>query len=787
MSVLGDAVMAAAAAAAMKGTTVLGSTVVGMPLNQQRGSRMQSRGGGSTATRNSELSGREQEEEEAAELVAAGVAAATSDNPEPILARGALVRSRNDGLMECRPLFEPMRSNAKGADKHPGLEPTVLINTSFISQIDGQSEKLQGASSSAGGANVAKFVQDHRALMLNFFRLEFQASEYVDGFRRAIGLPWYTKAPMLLMLLLILSGSGLLLFVQHEVAKVRQGIDALHVAPPVAPDFSDRTFDLRVKRHYITPGRNARVCRCTHWAYDPRIRYHAIDFTAFESNAYSLLHGQLNRSIVRSMSVYSETAPAAASGYGYCSSPSTLANHECPALLDGSSTMELIWHWSTASGWPHAKTARPLSFAGTPMDGSSSGTFLLAIDFEPSGFPSPISSSPFSFWDESGVSVRLTSQRREQGLATITLTNTKFDTTNTNHTASHCFVLSLRGGEQGTAGSMPVNSSVDSLRAQGLVSVVSWSMRTRSAGIGTRISAWRPVLPAVTAGVDLGRSDWRETYAAMPNASNSTGQNANLSWQFMWAANESSYNPVEPHTHAFGASTPAAARCSCYGPGYSYSSIVGGCVQQNSAHQDDTVLALCDSILQDGDVICTACTYTNNGTSGRIGGPHPTDELCMGQLTVFPADSVIERRHIHAPKCGIGFYHSNTSASDCVDTDECASNPCGATGTCAESNTVSLSDGAFARIGPSAGACRFVHPNDNFASYFTLIIVGAFDRNACERECEADTTGTVCRGYEYQAGTGKCELWHKLPGATAPVEGYQCFVRVGTAGSYACT
>ena len=260
MSVLGDAVMMAAAA------------------SERRIAIGTAHGGESGAGTN------EQDSSPAAEI-GGGVSGATSENPEPLLvhficstlrvfrcnhltavhsqARGALVRKGlDDELVECRPLFTPMRSNARGSADHPGMEPTVLINTSFISQIDGQSAKVEASASTASGANVAKFVQDHRALILNFFRLEFQDSEYVGLFRRAVGLPWYTTITLALLTLLMATGATLLACVQYQVAAAKQGLDALHAAEPYPPDFSDQVIAVHVDHQYITPGLNARYISC---------------------------------------------------------------------------------------------------------------------------------------------------------------------------------------------------------------------------------------------------------------------------------------------------------------------------------------------------------------------------------------------------------------------------------------------------------------------------------------------------------------------------------------------
>eukprot|EP01048_Picozoa_sp_COSAG05_P035762 COSAG05_NODE_15726_length_362_cov_3638.011407_1_plen_61_part_01 len=55
------------------------------------------------------------------------------------------------------------------------------------------------------------------------------------------------------------------------------------------------------------------------------------------------------------MSLYTETAAMTGSGIGHCSIASAHVNHACAHKPDGVSSLELIWQWSTASGFPHAK------------------------------------------------------------------------------------------------------------------------------------------------------------------------------------------------------------------------------------------------------------------------------------------------------------------------------------------------------------------------------------------------------------------------------------------------
>jgi hypothetical protein len=109
------------------------------------------------------------------------------------------------------------------------MEPTVLIKTSFIAKLEGQDEKLEAGKNSAGGVNLAKFVADHRALMLDFFRFEFRKSEDLPAFRRALGLPWYTQLPLFSLILLVLSGIALLFVLRYEVSLAEDGIEALYV------------------------------------------------------------------------------------------------------------------------------------------------------------------------------------------------------------------------------------------------------------------------------------------------------------------------------------------------------------------------------------------------------------------------------------------------------------------------------------------------------------------------------------------------------------------------------
>lgn len=477
-------------------------------------------------------------------------------------------------------------------------------------------------------------------------------------------------------------------------------------------------------------------------------------------------------------------------GIGYCSRVGAHKNHACPGLPDGVSSLELLWQWSTASGWPHATSAHLLPFAGLPMDGSQAGQLMIAVHYEPTLFPGPISSSPFAFWDQSGVSIRLSAQLRPQALSTISLANMAFTTNNLNTTASHCFAISLRG-ESSTSDQLPMNSTLEALRQQGLVSVQSWAMGTRGAGTSVRMSAWRP-LPLSgghSRGVDLAKAGWRSEYVSQQHQlklSNETDPATALhrSWQLLWSANDSNYDGSQPHTHQFIDLKNSAMLCGCYVDA-EYDEVAGGCVRQNNPTE---VLLHCGSILQDRDVICTSCTYGFNSSVVRHNGLGPQDELCMGYLTVLPAESVAQSRYVHSQNCSIGQYNANVTACGCDDANECASAPCEhPEHSCVESTSVNLTEGRFARVGPAyeGSACRFLGPVDN-PEYYQVITVGAFDRNACETECEQDVTGDVCRGFEYHSRTGRCELWHVSPSTWTAADGYQCYIRVGTSGTYAC-
>jgi hypothetical protein len=369
MSVAGDAVMMAAAAAAAAGNrSILSSAVVGRKLRQDAtDEKPPSRDSGAAAeSPTSQLPGTPADVPE--------VTGATSDNPEPIAAGGAFVRKGDargiaadeqqqqeggsvaDHLMECRPLFVPMKSNAQGMVEGHEMEPTVIIKTSFISKLEGQEENMEALKGATSGVNLAKFVQDHRALMLDFFRYEFRKNEDLPAFRRALGLPWYTQLPLALLLLLVLSGTLLLFWIRFEVSLAEDGVEALKVPPPIKPDFSEQVLSVQLDRHFVTPGKQSRSCRCVDWPHDPRVRYHATDVQPVEQNAYMRFHSMMNRTMIHSIELYTEPYSAVANGVSYCARPGVRRNHECEYLPDGASTLQLLWQWS-----PYARTQPPAS------------------------------------------------------------------------------------------------------------------------------------------------------------------------------------------------------------------------------------------------------------------------------------------------------------------------------------------------------------------------------------------------------------------------------------------
>ena len=814
MSVAGDAIMQAATSAAAAGNSgILGSAVVGVPLRQHkpREPPVPLADGpepvcAPLAPIPMPLALPESEGEKA--VVVAGT---SSDNPEPILSAGALVRKgdalgggelQQDGqLMECRPLFEPMRSNAQGARVGRDMEPEIIIKTSFIAKLDGQGDKLEGAQ----GVNLAKFVQDHRALVLDFFRFEFRSNEDLSAFRRALGLPWYTRLPLALLLLLVLTGVALLFWLEYEVELANRDLDALRVPPAFEPDFSNQTLFVSTTRHFITPGQSSRVCRCVDWPFDPRIRYHATRMYPVERNAYFRYHSLINRTIIRSLELYTEPRAARSSRHGYCSRPGMGKNHACPYLPDGGSSLQLLWQWSAASqAQGYDSQAHIPTFGGYPMGASETGLMLLAIDYDASEFPAPIISTPFSFWDESGIAVELTARLHTESLKSLTLSNVHFATSPGRSSAKHCFALSTRAQNTRYAAGSADDATAASMRRHGKLSAVGWTVRTKASGVAVSLSAWRPTAPPhAQTDTDISMPNWSDEFSA--TYGNGSGLNASttrdraadhMDWQLLWSHEDSSFLPQDVRTYSMGAA--GAGRCSCHADA-TFDAALRRCVDPTGEPLVD-----CGSVLQDGDVICTRCDY--NASATLSSGFRPGEELCLAHLVVYPSEAVAQQQYTTRPSCRVGFTSTPTG---CVDVDgppphvrrvsvlagfvlradgwfclsECASGPCAGL-SCADSTTAG-GQHMFVPVGIGHRACRFTSDSDNQPSYFQRSDVAAFDRAACEALCvelDADT----CRGYEYKSSTGACELWNVSPAASANAEGRECFARVGPVGTFSC-
>jgi len=71
-------------------------------------------------------------------------------------------------------------------------------------------------------------------------------------------------------------------------------------------------------------------------------------------------------------------------------------------------------------------------------------------------------------------------------------------------------------------------------------------------------------------------------------------------------------------------------------------------------------------------------------------------------------------------------------------------------------------------------ACRGDHSGDNNESYYSAHNVAPNNVNECFQLCYDSST---CHGVEYQKSTGRCEVWNRIPLATANVDGYECYVK----------
>jgi hypothetical protein len=425
------------------------------------------------------------------------------------------------------------------------------------------------------------------------------------------------------------------------------------------------------------------------------------------------------------------------------------------------------------------------------VGGSETGALLLVVNYDAYGFPNPITSTPFSFWDESGIRLRMTTVMREHSLARLTMAN--FDSTPTDNRASHCFALSLKSLDLDVE--TDANQTVETLRRNGHVAALGWSMRTRNWGTSVRLTAWRPGVdvvpygeqPAMPSDIDISSPNWREEYGSENRSDYSRasfrGRPADhLRWQMLWSQSDTSFRPHEVRTYPLATTEDGSNLvtelvpedpCSCHIDAQ-MDNVTGRCM--GSTGQP---LADCGAVLQHGDVICSRCEF-NASKSGGV-----EEELCVAHLLVYPAEAVAQVHYTTLPSCRVGFHNADSTHAGCVDTDECMSSPCPEEVACNESTTVPASAGKFVPIGRGHRACRFTSADDNSADYYTLASVDAFDRAACEAQCEA-LDGDTCRGYEYRTSTGACELWKVSPGFSALADGRECFARVGSIGTFSC-
>ena len=432
-------------------------------------------------------------------------------------------------------------------------------------------------------------------------------------------------------------------------------------------------------------------------------------------------------------------------------------------------------------------------FAGFPVGGSETGAFLLVVNYDSSGFPNPITSTPFSFWDESGIALQTTTLMREHSLARLTMAN--FDSTPTDNEASHCFALSLKSLDFDA--DTDANETVAALRRNGHVAALGWSIRTRRWGTSVRLTAWRPGVdvvpygeqPATSSDVDISSPNWREAYGDGPgngslySRASFRGRPADhLRWQMLWSQSDTSFRPHELRTYSLATTEDGSNvvtgllpedPCSCHIDAQ-IDNVTGRCMGSTGQ-----LLADCGAVLQHGDIICSRCDF-NASKSGGV-----EEELCVAHLLVYPAEAVAQVQYTTLPSCPVGFHNADSTHLGCMDTDECASSPCPDEVACNESTTVSASAGKFVPIGQGHRACRFTSEDDNSADYYELVSVDAFDRAACEAECSA-RDGDNCRGYEYRRSTGACELWKVSPGFSALADGRECFARVGSIGTFSC-
>eukprot|EP00931_Biecheleriopsis_adriatica_P066401 TRINITY_DN40771_c0_g1_i1.p1 TRINITY_DN40771_c0_g1~~TRINITY_DN40771_c0_g1_i1.p1 ORF type:complete len:707 (-),score=118.03 TRINITY_DN40771_c0_g1_i1:437-2557(-) len=84
------------------------------------------------------------------------------------------------------------------------------------------------------------------------------------------------------------------------------------------------------------------------------------------------------------------------------------------------------------------------------------------------------------------------------------------------------------------------------------------------------------------------------------------------------------------------------------------------------------------------------------------------------------------------------------------------------------------SRGSFQLVGGEAGrVCRGANPQDNSADYYS--VGGASLLATCQNRC-LSTPG--CTGIEYNAGTGRCEVWTRPIHSSLAVAGFDCYLYV---------
>mmetsp|Transcript_56210 Transcript_56210/g.100154 ORF Transcript_56210/g.100154 Transcript_56210/m.100154 type:complete len:699 (-) Transcript_56210:343-2439(-) len=116
-----------------------------------------------------------------------------------------------------------------------------------------------------------------------------------------------------------------------------------------------------------------------------------------------------------------------------------------------------------------------------------------------------------------------------------------------------------------------------------------------------------------------------------------------------------------------------------------------------------------------------------------------------------------------------------TSATTTASTTTITTIATTATASTTEATTTSATqgdDGFFTVDGSADRVCRGASAGDNLASYYT--VRSAVGLENCKALCIDHVS---CRGIEFNAASGRCELWHRAGGigSTSSLEGYVCF------------